>query len=91
MSKKLIPTSEELAKIFADYVSDFFILPDPLIPRPAKLKKLMNSDEIKSHEGWNKHTCRMCNQHFLGGAGSGWTNLVNHILTAHKLGGSKIS
>ena len=86
-----ILTFEQLSVDFSEYVAIFFTLPNTSIPRPTKAKKLMDRTELSLHEGWNKHICKICSQTCAGGAGSGWTNLLNHLGHNHAIGGMRTS
>ena len=82
---------EQLSSSFSDYFSIFFIMPNPSIPRPIKAKIIMNEAELSIHEGWNKHQCKLCSKFCSGGAGSGWTNFLNHLSHSHAIGGMRKS
>ncbi len=82
-----VVTFEHLTAKFSEYCALFYTLPIATIPRPTKAKKLMGEAEKALHDGWNKHICKICNQSCLGGAGSGWTNLLNHLRQSHPIGG----
>ena len=86
-----VPTLEQLTISFGNYVELFYELPDKSILRPTKAKKHLTEAELKVHEGWNKHLCKICGQSVLGGCGTGWSNLSHHITSNHKIGGTNTS